>query len=97
VRADGRTVPGSAAQPGLVLEVIGHDVGHVYVSRRAADTIAPGGASILPAIVRLVMAHRACNQSRTEHRFADAVVCVVTAASAAVVVACPGEDVGAGA
>jgi hypothetical protein len=80
-----------------VLEVIGHDVGHVYVSRRAADLLAPGGAPILPALVALVAAHRACNQSRTEHRVADAVVCVVTAASAAIVVACPGEDLGAGA
>jgi hypothetical protein len=37
-----RTGTASGAQPS-VLEVVGHGVGHVYVSRAAANVLAPGG------------------------------------------------------
>jgi hypothetical protein len=89
-----RTVVARASQPASVLEVVGHDIGHVYVSRAAADTIAPGGAPILPALVALIAAHKARQQPRTVHRHGDVFVCVITTASG-IVVGQEGEHVGA--
>jgi hypothetical protein len=97
MKSAGRTARASGAQPASVLEVVGHGVGHVYVSRRAAEVLAPGGAPILPPLVALVMAHKANTHARTEcteHRYRDTVLCVVHTATATVV-GCQGEQVGA--
>ena len=51
-----------------VLEVVGHDVGHVYITRAAADVLAPAGRPILPQLVALVAKHRTSNRSRRSPR-----------------------------
>jgi hypothetical protein len=80
-----------------VLEVVGHGVGHVYVSRAAAEVLAPRGAPILPPLVALLTAHKATRYARTEcteHRYGEVTLCVVHTATATVV-GCQGEQVGA--
>jgi hypothetical protein len=96
VRADGRTVPASAAQPAPLLEVLGHAIGHVVITRNAAAVIAPAGRAILPPLVALVTAHKATTHTRTEHRYGDVVLCVITTPTA-VVIGCQGEHLGSAA
>jgi hypothetical protein len=93
---NGRTAMATASPPASVLEVIGHDVGHVVITRAAAAVIAPAGSPILPALVALIAAHKASNRPRTEHRYRDAVLWVVQATSA-LVVGRQGEHFGAAA
>jgi hypothetical protein len=85
----------SAASPSTaVLEVVGHGVGHVYVSRRAAAVLAPEGAAIVPVVVRLVAAHRATKAARSEHAVGDAMV-VIVSTPVALAIGVAGEDVAA--
>src|SRR5262249_54932621 len=81
-RADRRAAPG-------------HDIGHVFITRAAADVIAPGGSPILPPLVALIAKHTASDQ-RTEHRYGGVVVVVVPTPTA-LVVGRQGEHIGAAA
>jgi hypothetical protein len=92
-----RPTVGASVAPPTVLEVIGHGIGHVYVSRAAANVLAPCGQPILPPLVALITAHKARTPARTEcteHRYGDTVLCVVHTATCTVV-GCQGEQVGA--
>lgn len=64
----GHTVPASASQPAPVLEVVGGSVGHVYVTREAADVLAPSVGALLPALVAVVAEHRATGAEQSDHR-----------------------------
>jgi len=79
-----------------MLEVVGADLGHVYLSRAAANCIAPAGTPLLPALVALVAEHRAAaaGAEHTDHRRGHAVLRVVRTTSG-LVVALRGADVGA--
>jgi RNA recognition motif-containing protein len=58
----------SESPPASVLEVVGHDIGRVFITRAAADVIAPGVRPILPPLVALLAEHTARGDARTEHR-----------------------------
>src|SRR5262249_50763247 len=81
-----RAQTGALAAEAPVLEVIGAGVGHVVLTRAAADLIAPPGNPILPALVTLVAAHRAAGTAQREHAYGTATLRVVRAREGALVV-----------
>ena len=83
----------SAPPPASVLEVVGVHGGRVLITHEAAAVLAPSVGPLLPALMALIDAHKACQQPHSEHRYGDVVVRVVDTASA-VVVGCQGEHVG---